>query len=111
LGPFSHKTRAAMDVLSKGLEEPFFSELRTKQQTAYLVRNWGQEIERHLYAFLAVQSSSYNTRDLLARFELFLESNLRTLAQDSIPKERFNAIKVALIRRLQHPVDNLLEKG
>ncbi len=110
-GPFSHKKRAAMDILCKGLEEPFFSELRTKQQTAYLVRNWGQEIERHLYSFMAVQSSSYNTRDLLARFELFLESSLSHLADETIPKERFEAIRVALIKRLQNPADTLLDRG
>ncbi|MCH9609831.1 MAG: Protease 3 [Chlamydiales bacterium] len=111
LGPFSFKRRAAMDILCKGLEEPFFTELRTKQQTAYLVRNWGQEIERHLYAFLAVQSSSYETRDLLSRFELFLESSLREIEGETIPRERFDSIKVALIEKLKHPAENLLTQG
>lgn len=111
LGPFSQKKRAAMDVLCKGLEEPFFSELRTKQQTAYMIRSWGQEIERHLYAFMAVQSSSYQTRDLLSRFELFLESSLHNLSNEVIPKERFNAIKLAFIENLERPADTLKSKG
>ncbi|MBS0623176.1 MAG: insulinase family protein [Verrucomicrobia bacterium] len=111
LGPFSFKKRAAMDVLCKGLEEPFFSELRTKQQTAYLVRNWGQELERHLYAFFAVQSSSHDTRDLLSRFELFLESHLRQLKTDIIPVECFESIRESLIERLKHPAQNLQSRG
>jgi insulysin len=111
LGDFSFKRRAAMDILCKGLEEPFFSELRTKQQTAYYVRNWGEELQRHLYAFFAIQSSSHNTRDLLSRFELFLESHLRNLDTQTLCYDRFVAIKAALIERLSHPVDNLESMG
>jgi len=110
-GEFSFKKRAALDILCKALEEPFFSELRTKQQTAYLVHNWGQDLERHLYAFFAVQSSSHDTRDLLARFELFLESHLRDLPTTVLPQERFEAIREACIALLKHPADNLQEKG
>src|SRR5262249_1400661 len=94
-GDFSFKKRAAQEILSKGLEEPFFSELRTRQQTAYLVRNWSQEMERHLYSFFAIQSSSHDTRDLLARFELFLESSLQNLSDQVIPKERFESIRAS----------------
>ena len=73
-GNFTFKRRAAQEILTKGLEEPFFSELRTRQQTAYLVTNWSQELERHLYSFFAIQSSSHDTRDLLARFSSSLLS-------------------------------------
>lgn len=110
-GPFSFKKRAAQEILTKGLEEPFFSELRTKQQTGYAVTNWSQEIERHLYSFFAVQSSSHDTRDLLARFELFLESNLQHLSESVIPESRFESIRSALIHKLEHPAENLAKMG
>ncbi len=106
-GPFSFKKRAAQEILTKGLEEPFFSELRTKQQTAYLVTNWSQEIERHLYTFFAIQSSSHDARDLLARFEHFLEASLHDLQEKVIPKERFESIRTAYIHQLKHPAENL----
>lgn len=110
-GEFTFKKRAAQEILSKGLEEPFFSELRTKQQTAYIVTNWTQEMERHLYSFFAIQSSSHDTRDLLARFELFLESSLQHLADRVIPPERFEAIRQAHLHQLKNPVENLNKMG
>lgn len=110
-GSFSFKRRAAQEILTKGLEEPFFSELRTRQQTAYVVTNWSQELERHLYSFFAIQSSSHDSRDLLARFELFLENSLQHLQDEVIPKERFESIRTAYIHQLQHPVENLTKMG
>jgi insulysin len=110
-GNFSFKRRAAQEILTKGLEEPFFSELRTRQQTAYLVSNWSQELERHLYNFFAIQSSSHDTRDLLARFELFIESSLQELKDTLIPEERFEAIRTAQIEQLAHPAENLGRMG
>lgn len=110
-GNFSFKRRAAQEILTKGLEEPFFSELRTRQQTAYVVTNWSQETERHLYSFFAIQSSSHATRDLLARFELFIESSLQQLTDKVMPKERFESIRAALIYQLQHPAENLHKMG
>jgi insulysin len=110
-GVFSFKRRAAQEILTKGLEEPFFSELRTRQQTAYVVANWSQEIERHLYNFFAIQSSSHDSRDLLSRFELFLENSLQHLKDEVIPEERFESIRAAYIEQLQHPVESLSKMG
>lgn len=106
-GGFSFQRRAAHEILSKGLEEPFFSELRTRQQTAYLVANWSREIERHLYSFFIVQSGTHDTRDLLARFELFLESSLQNFSTQTIPKERFESIRTSLITQLENPAQNM----
>ncbi|MEZ5314935.1 MAG: insulinase family protein [Chlamydiales bacterium] len=110
-GTFTFKRGAAQEILSKGLEEPFFTELRTRQQTAYLVANWSQEIERHLYTFFAIQSSSHDNRDLLARFELFLESTMQHLKESVIPKERFKSIQTALIQKLEYPAESLSKMG
>lgn len=110
-GDFSHKKREALEILSKGLEEPFFTELRTRQQTGYIVKNWSSEIERHLYAFFLVQSSAYDTRDLLARFELFVESCLKDLQSGCITEERFSELREAQILSLENPADTLSEMG
>jgi insulysin len=110
-GNFSLKRRAAQEILTKGLEEPFFSELRTRQQTAYVVANWSQELERHLYNFFAIQSTSHDTRDLLARFELFIESSLQHLSEKVIPEERFESIRAAYLHQLEKPAENLSKMG
>jgi insulysin len=111
VGAFDFKRRAAQEILSKGLEEPFFSELRTKQQTAYIVSNWAREIERELFNFFAIQSSTHEPRDLLSRFELFIESSLQNLQTEVIPEERFEMIRTALIQKLEDPAENLGKMG
>lgn len=110
-GRFSFKRRAAQEILAKGLEEPFFSELRTRQQTAYIVANWAQELERRLYTFFAIQSSSHDSRDLLSRFELFIESSLQHLSDMVIPQDRFEMIREAHIHNLKHPAESLAKMG
>lgn len=105
-GAFTFKRRAAQEILSKGMEEPFFSELRTRQQTAYIVKNWAKEMERELYAFFAIQSHSHDTRDLLSRFELFIESMVQNISTTGIPVAQFEAIRQASIYQLKHSVQN-----
>lgn len=109
--PFSTKNQAALNVLSKALEEPFFSELRTRQQTAYLVTNFAQEKEEHLYLFFLIQSSTHDPRDLLSRFELFFESSLQNFSEAILSAERFENIRSSLIANLEHTAENLGATG
>ncbi|MDF2550628.1 MAG: hypothetical protein K0S07_1695 [Chlamydiales bacterium] len=109
---YSFKNHAAIQILSRALDEPFFSALRTKQQTAYMVHNSDLELEEKLFAVFAVQSSTHAGRDLLARFELFLEESQQKLnlkEKDSL--DQFNQIKQALISNLRHPPDSLSDQG
>lgn len=102
---FSFKTRAAQQLLMQALGEPFFADLRTKQQTGYIVYNMGEELERRLFNFFAVQSNTHDPRDLLARFELFIENYLQEISQE-VSEKRFETIRDALIITLQNPAKN-----
>lgn len=104
---YSHKERAIHQILTQAIQEPFFSELRTKQQTGYIVQAFGEEIERRLFNFFLAQSTTHSPRDLLARFELFLESYIQELSSQELTEERFNKIKDALVYELKNPVKNL----
>lgn len=108
---FSFKKQAALDLLAKGMEEPFFSELRTRQQTAYLLRNSSREIERTSYLFFLIQSSTHEPRDLLARFELFIESSLRTFKAIDFTPERFALLQEALVQNLRHSWETQSDAG
>ncbi len=105
---FSFKDRAAQQVIMQAMIEPFFDELRTKQQTGYLVYNAGEEVERRLLDFFAVQSNSHDPRDLLARFELFIERYLQEITTE-LPEERYNKIRNALITNLKTPAQNVTD--
>src|SRR5690242_16074335 len=66
---FSMEERAAQQILGQGLADQFFNELRTKQQTGYIVQAWADNLEEHLFTLFAVQSKSHDPQELLARFE------------------------------------------
>lgn len=106
---YTFKERAAQQILMQGIKEPFFSTLRTKQQTGYIVFSKAEELEQHLFDIFAVQSNTHDGRDLLARFELFLEGFLQELNKSEITKERFENIRQALLTSMRQPPQSMSE--
>ncbi|SCC90627.1 Uncharacterized protein SCG7086_BU_00070 [Chlamydiales bacterium SCGC AG-110-P3] len=105
-GPYSFISRAAQQTLGTVINEPFFSELRTKQQTGYIVYSTTQEIEKQIFSFFAAQSATHSNRDLLSRFEQFIEEFLEEMDTDPQGLERFNTVKSALTTELAQPPRN-----
>ena len=65
-------TRAAALVLSNFLSEPFYSELRTKQQLGYIVgANVSGSLSQRYFTFV-IQASGYAPDDLRTRAETFI---------------------------------------
>lgn len=108
-GCFSIKKRIMLQVLSKGIQEPFFSELRTRQQTGYIVATDDRDYERELMQFFIVQSNTHDPCDLNSRFELFIENILRDFETKEFTKERFETIKASTIQELKVPFNNLTD--
>ncbi len=109
-GNFSFSNAAAMQVLAKAIETPFYQTLRTQQQTAYALFSWQQEIERQLFLFFALESSNYRAKTLLSRFELFLETFVSGI-RSTFPQTEFEAVKQALVSDWGKPPDNLQAMG
>jgi insulysin len=105
-GSFTFEQKAIQQILGYALSDAFFDTLRTKQQTAYIAKAWNAEEERQLMQFFAVQSSTHTPTDLLARFELFLESFDKNL-DVQIPEGRFESIRATLITLLKMPPENM----
>lgn len=108
---YSLKERAAQQILSQAMEEPFFRELRTKQQTGYSIGNSADEIEKHLFNYFAVLSNTHDVRDLLARFELFIEGFLQEMDKTGFTQENFEQVKTSLIGILRQRQNNIEEMG
>lgn len=106
--PYSFKQRAAQQLLMQDINAPFFEELRTKQQTGYLVYSGSEELERKLFSFFTVQSDTHSGRDLLARFELFIERYLQEMPHE-LTEERFKTLKYSLIDSLEKANKNVRE--
>lgn len=109
--PFSFKSRAAQQILMKGMEEAFFTSLRTVQQTGYIVDSSPEEWERCMFNIFAVQSNTHDVRDLLARFELFIEGYLQEMGKKEFTEEQFNIIKEVSIAKLKEPQNNVENMG
>jgi insulysin len=110
-GVLTPHTRAVQQILNQAIREPFFTELRTKQQTGYLVLNSGLELEKQLYTIFLVQSTTHSARDLLSRYELFFENYLLNLTKGEITEERFKNIKESFILQLQQRPKSYTEMG
>ncbi|MBA2727202.1 MAG: insulinase family protein [Parachlamydiaceae bacterium] len=109
-GAFTFTKRAAQQILMEAISDPFFTTLRTQQQTGYLVDTSAYELEKQLFCLFFTQSSTHDPRDLLARFELFTETFLKNTAEN-IPVESFNNLKNAFLSKLKMPAKNMNEMG
>lgn len=108
---YSIKTRAVQQLLQQMMEEPFFYELRTRQQTGYTVGNSAEDLERHLFSYFALLSNSHEARDLLSRFELFIEQFVQDLDKQADSEKTFEANKTALKQLLTQRPNNIEEMG
>jgi len=96
IGTASRESWAIQKILSQILQEEFFDELRTKQQTAYRLYSWGETFQDKLLQYLAIQSSTHHSRDLLVRVEDFIE-NFGKNFHSTITRERVNLVRYMLI--------------
>jgi len=64
------------------------------------------ELRKKTFLLFFVQSSSHDPRDLLSRFELFIETYLREKNQS-----RFEVIKKSQLEKLRAPFKNLSEEA
>lgn len=109
--PFSFRARAAQQILMQALKEPFFTALRTQQQTGYIVLSQSEEIEKHLFDLFIVQSNTHTPKDLLNRFEGFINSFLQNFDKNELSEEQFEQIKAALLVSLDQKPKNISEMG
>lgn len=108
---FSFKERAAQQILMQAIKEPFFNQLRTKQQTGYLVHSFSEEVERKLFNMFAVQSNTHDVRDLLSRFEQFIEGYVQEIGKTTLSEDQFESIKNALFKQYSESAKNIVAMG
>jgi len=74
LGDATPANRAAAAVLKNFIAEPYYSEMRTRQQLGYIVASMVSEQEGKLYARYLIQSADYSADELMARSQTFIQS-------------------------------------
>ncbi|HRD55977.1 MAG TPA: insulinase family protein, partial [Parachlamydiaceae bacterium] len=108
---FSLSERAAQQILMQAMSSPFFSTLRTKQQTGYLVDSTDQEIEKQLFNLFVIQSNTHDPKSLLERVELFIEGYMQELGQTNITEENFELLKESIVHTLENSYNNSKSMG
>lgn len=108
---FSLKERAAQQILMQGMASPFFSTLRTKQQTGYLVDSADQEVEKNLFNLFIIQSNTHDPYSLLERIELFIEGYMQEIGQTNITEENFALLKESIVHTLKNSYNNTKSMG
>lgn len=104
---YTPQVRNCQQLLSLAMSEAYFSELRTKQQTSYIITSDAVDLQRHLFTYFALQSNTHSPNELLWRSEQFIELYLRDLSAVEIPEQRFANLKTALLTKLSEPPQNL----
>ena len=105
-GTMTFPKKASHLVLGIGVQEDFFDTLRTKQQTAYFARAGSQEEEEQLFNIFMIQSTSHQPDELIARFELFLETYIKDF-EATLPEGRFEVLRGNVMTLLETPPTNL----
>ena len=107
---FTDEKFASQSIFSDIIKEAFFSELRTKQQTGYIVQSASSLLHGRILHFYMAQSTTHYPEELLARYELFLENYSREIKTHITP-ERFENVRASLIASSKRSPDNLLAQA
>ena len=105
----SPATRAAALVLGNFLGEPFFSELRTKQQLGYIVGANASSSLRQRYFTFVIQASGYAPDDLRKRAETFIATLPAALA--ALGDEEWKTLLAGVRSTLEEKPKNIAEKA
>ena len=96
--PADTERLASLEVLTKVYPPGFYGDLRTLQQTGYIVQGWGYEAEGMPMLFALSQSSVVSTDSLRGRFVAHLAHFLEDLSD--LSDDEFEANKGAAIAGL-----------
>ncbi|MCI5052362.1 MAG: insulinase family protein [Simkaniaceae bacterium] len=107
-GNFTFDRRASHLIFSQAISTDFPEELRTRQQTCYMVASAGKFERGQMINYFLAHSTTHQASELLARFELFLEEFHKNLPKN-ISEERFESIRQSLSLQYSQPYSSLSE--
>jgi insulysin len=102
-------TRAAAAVLNAFISEPFFSELRTKQQLGYRVGAGFTSSNRERFVTSIIQSSTHSPDDLRASAEVFMATLPATMA--ALPDAQWSTLLAGARSTIEQKPKSITEKA
>ena len=108
-GDWNIKSQAYSSILSKIMEQPYFTELRTHQQLGYIVTIYSSASNGYSGVVSLIQSESFETKDIYERSDRFVKEFFKQLSQKLEDKE-IDSIKSALINEISKDPNTLGER-
>ncbi|WP_213357474.1 insulinase family protein [Chlamydiifrater phoenicopteri] len=93
----------ATEMLIPWLKNIYFKELRTQQQTGYVVSALYREINTEPLVIFFIQSENHSPDDLLDRTKIFLNQVTENLEEYGLTREGFQAMQKAYIKKFSSP--------
>ncbi|MBL9200968.1 MAG: insulinase family protein [Opitutaceae bacterium] len=109
IGEDAPALRVAAAVAANFFGDPFFSELRTKQQLGYIVGSNAGASLRHRYFTFVIQSSGYAPEELRRRAEAFIATLPAALA--AIPDEKWATLIAGARSQFEEKPKNIRDKA
>jgi insulysin len=109
LGSETPEIRMAARIIDKFVSQPFYTEMRTKQQLGYIVSAAAQEDNGQHYLFFIVQSESHPADDIRERADHFIDSLPSNF--EALPDDIFAQFKTAVRTELLQKPKSIMEKA
>jgi insulysin len=109
LGERTPKNRALTMMLNNYVNEPYNSEMRTRQQLGYIVWSFPREQEKNLYLQFLIQSADYPADELMRRSQGFLA----TLPEqfDQLPDAQIEVLRSGVKAQLEEKDKSIAERA
>ncbi|PAW65926.1 MAG: hypothetical protein B9S34_09340 [Opitutia bacterium Tous-C1TDCM] len=101
--------RAAAAVIGNFMSEPFYTELRTKQQLGYIVGGGSSFSQRQRFLTFTIQSSAYAPDELRRRAETFIATLPDQLA--ALPDAQWKTLIAGARSQLEEKTKNIRDKA
>ncbi|MFC1820278.1 insulinase family protein, partial [Thermodesulfobacteriota bacterium] len=108
LGSETAELRMAARVIEKFISQPFYTEMRTRQQLGYIVWAVAPEDNGQYYLFFIIQSESHPADDIRQRADMFINSLPAKFK--ALSDEEFAEFKAAVSAKLLEKPKSINEK-
>ncbi|MEZ5277587.1 MAG: insulinase family protein [Opitutaceae bacterium] len=109
LGPDTPENRATALVINNFLEEPFYTEMRTRQQLGYIVWSFTFPQEDELFGGFVIQSADYPADEIGGRVNAFLQTVPQLFA--GLSEEDFASLVAGARAQLEEKDKSIAERA
>ena len=109
IGKDSPETRALASLISKAVEQPFYTEMRTNQQLGYIVASYPMNYDETYYLNFLIQSGDYPADELNNRANTFISSTPKIIKE--LTDETFQQLIDSAVERLERKPMSISERA